>query len=79
MNILASILRPLMQRPFQSLMGLQPSLGSVRAATYGAEYQPSMIKRKRMFGFIKRLKTLNGRKILLRRMLKGRLRLSPAK
>ncbi|KAL2912235.1 hypothetical protein HK105_208303 [Polyrhizophydium stewartii] len=48
----------------------------VRCATYGQEYQPSTLKRKRKFGFLRRLKTLGGRKILKRRMLKGRKWLS---
>ncbi|KAH6568388.1 hypothetical protein BASA50_000033 [Batrachochytrium salamandrivorans] len=49
---------------------------SVRHATYGQEYQPSTLVRKRRFGFLARLKTLNGRKILKRRMIKGRKRLT---
>jgi large subunit ribosomal protein L34 len=34
------------------------------------------LKRKRKFGFLARLKSKTGRKILLRRRLKGRLRLA---
>ncbi|EGF84454.1 hypothetical protein BATDEDRAFT_85235 [Batrachochytrium dendrobatidis JAM81] len=49
---------------------------AVRYATYGQEYNPSTLVRKRRFGFLKRLKTLGGRKILFRRMLKGRRRLT---
>ena len=45
-------------------------------AQYGSEYQPSVLKRKRMFGFLRRLRTVGGRKILKRRMLKGRKNLS---
>ena len=45
---------------------------SVRFVTYGREYQPNTLKRKRSFGFLARLKSKTGRKILLRRMLKGR-------
>ncbi|KAJ3122442.1 hypothetical protein HK098_002815 [Nowakowskiella sp. JEL0407] len=51
-------------------------LSQVRWATYGQEYQPSTVKRKRKYGFLKRLKTIGGRKILKRRMLKGRWYLS---
>ncbi|KAI8837031.1 ribosomal protein L34-domain-containing protein [Chytridium lagenaria] len=47
-----------------------------RFGSYGAEYQPSMLKRKRTYGFLRRLRTLGGRKILARRMLKGRATLS---
>ncbi|KAJ3014636.1 hypothetical protein HKX48_005035 [Thoreauomyces humboldtii] len=47
-----------------------------RFGTYGNEYRPSNLKRKRRHGFLKRLRTLNGRKMLKRRMLKGRKWLS---
>ncbi|KAI9333665.1 ribosomal protein L34-domain-containing protein [Obelidium mucronatum] len=47
-----------------------------RGVTYGQEYQPSVLKRKRKFGFLKRVNTVGGRKCLARRMLKGRKRLS---
>ncbi|PVV04013.1 hypothetical protein BB560_001501 [Smittium megazygosporum] len=48
----------------------------VRWRTYGNEYQPSQIKRKRKHGFFARLRTEGGRKILKRRRLKGRKYLS---
>jgi large subunit ribosomal protein L34 len=48
----------------------------LRFVTRGQDYQPSMLKRKRKFGFLARLRTYNGRKMLLRRMLKGRKRMS---
>ncbi|KAI8894559.1 ribosomal protein L34 [Globomyces pollinis-pini] len=45
---------------------------AIRTVTYGREYQPNTLKRKRSYGFLARLKSYNGRRILKRRMLKGR-------
>lgn len=44
----------------------------VRFAARGTEYQPSQRKRKRKHGFLARKRSLGGRKILTRRMTKGR-------
>ncbi|ORY52069.1 hypothetical protein BCR33DRAFT_712270 [Rhizoclosmatium globosum] len=75
---ITSIIRPSIQMnaaapvsPF-GMIQLQQS----RNATYGQEYQPSVLKRKRKFGFLKRVNTVGGRKTLARRMMKGRKRLS---
>ena len=39
-------------------------------------YQPSKIRRQRKFGFRARNKTAGGRKVLKRRILKGRAKLT---
>ncbi|MBI4359466.1 MAG: 50S ribosomal protein L34 [Candidatus Jacksonbacteria bacterium] len=39
-------------------------------------FQPSNVRRKRTHGFRKRSKTLTGKKVLKRRRLKGRKRVS---
>ncbi|KAI3640950.1 hypothetical protein MIR68_001828 [Amoeboaphelidium protococcarum] len=38
---------------------------------YGSEYQPSIVKRKRTHGFLRRLMTRNGRRLLWRRKNAG--------
>ncbi|OBA21050.1 hypothetical protein METBIDRAFT_78139 [Metschnikowia bicuspidata var. bicuspidata NRRL YB-4993] len=48
------------------------SLIQKRFKSRGNTYQPSTLKRKRTFGFLARLKSRNGRKILARRKAKGR-------
>ncbi|KAI8998166.1 ribosomal protein L34-domain-containing protein [Gaertneriomyces semiglobifer] len=62
--------------PFNPALGRSSLLPSVRYVTFGNEYQPSNIKRKRKHGFLTRLRTLLGRKMLKRRMMKGRKYLS---
>lgn len=49
---------------------------AVRLVQYGAEYQPNVKQRKRKHGFLHRLSTVAGRKILKRRRNKGRKYLS---
>jgi large subunit ribosomal protein L34 len=39
-------------------------------------YQPHKIRRRRKFGFLKRLKTVGGRKVISRRKKAGRKRLA---
>lgn len=41
-------------------------------ATFGREYQPNNLQRKRKHGYLARLRTASGRKILARRKRKGR-------
>ena len=48
----------------------------IRGAKYGMEYQPNNLKRKRKHGYLKRIRTPSGRKILERRKAKGRKWLS---
>lgn len=55
-----------------SIFGTQ----QVRWTTYGQEYQPSSRRRKRKFGYLARMRTRDGRKILKRRIMKGRTYLS---
>ncbi|KAG7195963.1 uncharacterized protein KQ657_002350 [Scheffersomyces spartinae] len=58
--------------PWSSLLGLIQR----RFKSRGNTYQPSTLKRKRTFGFLARLRTKNGKKILQKRRQKGRWYLS---
>lgn len=64
-------LLPLQQMPFHI-----PQLGGVRFTTYGSEYQPSQRKRKRKHGFLARLRSRTGKKVLARRRAKGKTAVS---
>ncbi|GAA5913478.1 mitochondrial 54S ribosomal protein bL34m MRX14 [Sporobolomyces salmoneus] len=64
--------------PILSLLSQQTAQGDQqkRFAVYGAEYQPSQVRRKRKHGFLVRKRSKNGRKTLMRRWAKGRKFLS---
>lgn len=69
-SLLASSSSPFATR--LSLPSASPVLQQVRTAVYGNEYQPSQRVRKRRHGFLARRRSRNGRKILIRRRMKGR-------
>ncbi|BGP44049.1 39S ribosomal protein L34, mitochondrial [Rhodotorula kratochvilovae] len=62
--------------PLLSLLAARASPAQVRTAVYGAEYQPSQVRRKRKHGFLVRKKSKAGRRTLARRWGKGRKFLS---
>lgn len=70
-TLTSSLLRPSITS-LASRVTLSSNLLQVRHTTYGAEYQPSQRVRKRRHGFLARIKSRTGRKILARRRGKGR-------
>lgn len=68
---------PALQTPLALPLGFpQDVLEQRRWKARGNTYQPSTLKRKRVNGFLARLKTRGGRKVLARRKTKGRWFLS---
>lgn len=62
----------LLQPPNQLIQKTSKILQSLAIFFIKRTYQPNIRKRKRKHGFLKRLKTRNGRKIIRRRLKKGR-------
>ncbi|KAG0291454.1 hypothetical protein BGZ96_005179 [Linnemannia gamsii] len=71
---------PVSSSIFSTLTGFRlPSVfgsSQARFVSYGREYQPSQRVRKRRHGFLARMKSRGGRKIIHNRLLKGRKYLS---
>lgn len=68
---------PFIHRPLLPISIITSSIQQqIRTKTYGNEYQPSQRVRKRRHGFLARRRCKSGRRVLARRLLKGRLFLS---
>ncbi|KAK0485645.1 ribosomal protein L34-domain-containing protein [Armillaria novae-zelandiae] len=67
---------PFLAQSFAHPSPILASLQQLRFTQMGVEYQPSQRKRKRRHGFLARLKSRGGRKILARRRAKHRKYLS---
>ncbi|KAJ4498418.1 ribosomal protein L34-domain-containing protein [Lentinula lateritia] len=65
-----------LRSPLAAVTPSTTSLLQVRYRSFGAEYQPSQRKRKRRHGFLARKRSKGGRRILSRRLSKGRKYLS---
>lgn len=72
----SSILSSFLSRPSLAAPPFGQCTLGLRFVTYGREYQPSQLVRKRRHGFLARKRSKGGRRILKRRMLRGRKSLS---
>ncbi|OWB51773.1 hypothetical protein B5S27_g3341 [[Candida] boidinii] len=58
--------------PFLGFLQRRWGRGGFRSGNRGNTYQPNTLKRKRALGFLARIKSRTGRKVLERRKTKGR-------